>query len=147
MGRGTITEPGVRRRDLPTPVGPVAALEAAGPGSTGPPVVLVPGYTGTKEDFAAILTPLAAAGRRLFAIDQRGQFETPGPDSAAAYTVDALAADLLAVVREVGRPAHLVGHSFGGLVARAATIADPAAVASLVLLDSGPAAIGGHRRG
>lgn len=142
----TTTEPTVRRRDLPTPGGPVAALEALPASPTGPPVVLVPGYTGTKEDFAAILTPLAAAGRHLVAIDQRGQFETAGPDSAAAYTVDALAADLLDVVGALGGRAHLVGHSFGGLVARAATIADPAAVASLVLLGAGPAAIGGNRR-
>ena len=60
--------------------------------------------------------------------------------------MDALAGTVLAVVGELGGRAHLVGHSFGGLVCRAATIADPAAVASLTLLDSGPGAIGGNRR-
>jgi pimeloyl-ACP methyl ester carboxylesterase len=140
----TTTEPVVRRRDLP---GSLVALEALPPDRpSGPPVVLVPGYTGTKEDFAAILAPLAATGRHLLAIDQRGQFESKGPDSPAAYTVDALAADLLAVIGELGGTADVIGHSFGGLVARAAAIASPAAVASLVLLDSGPAAIAGDRR-
>lgn len=140
----TTTEPTVRRRDL---AGSIVALEALPPGTPdGPPVVLVPGYTGTKEDFAAILGPLAAAGRHLLAIDQRGQFESVGPDSPDAYTVDALAADLLAVIDELGGRADVVGHSFGGLVARAAAIAAPSAVASLVLLDSGPSAIGGERR-
>jgi pimeloyl-ACP methyl ester carboxylesterase len=134
--------PAVLRRDVATPAGPVAVLEAG----DGPPVLLVPGYTGGKEDFAPVLAPLAAAGFRVVAMDQRGQFETPGPDDPAAYTVDALAADVLAVVAALGGRAHLVGHSFGGLVCRAATIGDPAAVASLVLLDSGPAAIGGNRR-
>ena len=86
----TTTEPIVRRRSL---AGTIAALEALPPdGPVGPPVVLVPGYTGTKEDFAAVLPPLAAAGRHLVAIDQRGQFESAGPDSPDAYTVDALAA-------------------------------------------------------
>ena len=33
---------------------------------------------------------------------------------------------------------HLVGHSFGGLVARAAALADPAALRSLTLLELGP---------
>ena len=42
-------------------------------------------------------------------------------------------------------PAHVVGHSFGGLVARAAAIRDPAAFRSLTLLDSGPAALPGTR--
>ncbi len=142
--------PAVVRRDLPTPAGPVAVLAAGGTGTAADdghhPVLLVPGYTGSKEDFAAVLPSLAADGRHVVAMDQRGQFETPGPDDPTAYTVDALAADVQAVVGALGGRAHLVGHSFGGLVCRAATIARPAAVASLTLLDSGPAAIGGDRR-
>jgi pimeloyl-ACP methyl ester carboxylesterase len=134
--------PAVVRRDLPTPSGPIAVLETG----EGPAVLLVPGYTGSKEDFLPILPPLAAAGLRPVAMDQRGQFETPGPDDPDAYTVEALAADALGVVSRLGGRAHLVGHSFGGLVCRAATIAEPGAVASLTLLDSGPAAIGGERR-
>ena len=133
----------IRNRTL---AGSIAALEAVPAAPTGPPVVLVPGYTGTKEDFAAILAPLAAAGRHVVAMDQRGQFESPGPDTPEAYTVDALAADLLEVVGELGGHVDVVGHSFGGLVARAAAIAAPKAFGSVVLLDSGPAAIGGDRR-
>jgi pimeloyl-ACP methyl ester carboxylesterase len=41
---------------------------------------------------------------------------------------------------------HLVGHSFGGLVARAAVIAASERWASLVLLCSGPSGISGERR-
>lgn len=132
----------VARRDLPTPTGPVAVLEAG----EGPPVLLVPGYTGTKEDFAPVLPLLAAGGLQLVAMDLPGQFETPGPDHLEAYTPDALADVVLAVATELGEPPHLVGHSYGGLVCRAAAIADPGAVRSLVLLDSGPASIGGDRR-
>jgi pimeloyl-ACP methyl ester carboxylesterase len=40
----------------------------------------------------------------------------------------------------------LLGHSFGGLVARAAVIAEPALFESVVLLSSGPAALDGTRR-
>jgi pimeloyl-ACP methyl ester carboxylesterase len=40
---------------------------------------------------------------------------------------------------------HLLGHSFGGLVARAAVLADPAAFASLTLLGSGPSRLTGRR--
>jgi pimeloyl-ACP methyl ester carboxylesterase len=137
---------GFVRRDLDTPTGPIALLEVA-PGAGGrAPVLLVPGYTGSKEDFAAVLAPLAAAGHRVVAMDMRGQFESPGPDDPAAYTVEALAVDVRAVLADLGRPAHLVGHSFGGLVARAAAVADPGALASLTLMCSGPGAIGGERK-
>jgi pimeloyl-ACP methyl ester carboxylesterase len=86
---------------------------------------------------------------RAVAIDQRGQFESPGPDDPAGYTLTELAGDVLAVGRalrtETGRPVHLLGHSFGGLVARAAVLADPAAFASLTLLGSGPSRLTGRR--
>ncbi|MDT7549513.1 MAG: hypothetical protein QOE84_1907 [Actinomycetota bacterium] len=124
--------------DLVTAGGPIATLRA---GEDGPAVVLVPGYTGSKEDFRFIVEPLGAQGFSVTAIDQRGQHESPGPDDPDAYTIEALATDLLAVIETVGRPVHLVGHSFGGLVARAAVIRDATAVRSLTLLCSGPAAL------
>lgn len=49
--------------------------------------------------------------------------------------------DLLDVISAIGRPCHLVGHSFGGLVGRSALLARPLGVASLTLMDSGPAAL------
>jgi pimeloyl-ACP methyl ester carboxylesterase len=119
--------------------GELAALRAEGDGAA--PVLLVPGFTGSKEDFIAVLAPIADAGHPVTAYDQRGQFESPGTDDGTTYDVSALAEDLLEVVAATGGPVHLVGHSFGGLVSRAAAIADPGAVRSLTLLDSGPGAI------
>jgi pimeloyl-ACP methyl ester carboxylesterase len=107
--------------------------------------VFVPGYTGSKEDFALLAAPVAGAGYRYVAVDQRGQFESEGPDDPGAYTIDALAAELVELLEVVGGPAHVVGHSFGGLVAQAAAIAAPEAFASLTLLDSGPAGLTGPR--
>ncbi|MGH8868411.1 MAG: alpha/beta fold hydrolase [Actinomycetes bacterium] len=110
----------------------------------GPTAVLVPGFTGSKEDFIAVLEPLSAAGHRVVALDQRGQFETGGPGDPTAYAVEALALDLRAVLDALDEePGHLVGHSFGGLVARAAVLADPGLCRSLTLLSSGPAAVSG----
>lgn len=129
---------------LELPSGPIAALQA---GATGAPaVLLVPGYTGSKEDFGPVLDLIAAAGFHVTAIDLPGQYESPGSDDPTAYTTEALGACLLELAAALGRPVHLVGHSFGGLVARAAVIAEPSAFADLVLLGSGPAALDGERR-
>ena len=133
---------GVRAQQLPTARGDFAVLTAPSGGDTPrDPVLLVPGFTGSKEDFIAILAPIAAAGHPVTALDLRGQFETPGGEDPTSYDVKELAEDLLAVVARLGGPVHLVGHSFGGLVGRAAALADPASLRSLTLLASGPAAI------
>ena len=111
----------VRLERLDVGPGPLAVLRA-GAGDRAP-VLLVPGYTGSKEDFRLLLAPLAEAGHPVVALDQRGQFQSPGPDDLGAYAVDVLARDVLTVVAQLGGPVHLVGHSFGGLVARAAVLA------------------------
>ena len=152
----------VRRTVVETSRGGFAALEAM-PG-TGvcerQPAVLVPGFTGSKEDFLAILHQLGAAGRRVLAIDLRGQYQTPGPDDPAAYAIGALGADVAAVVAAVAArvaapagpagadgiglgPVHLVGHSFGGLIVREAMLAGAASVGSVTLMSSGPANLTG----
>ena len=134
--------PSARRVTIDTPGGPLAALDAQP--CHGSPVrglaVTVPGFTGSKEDFIPLLAPLVSAGFRVVCFDQRGQYESPGPARANAYSMEAFAEDVVTVIEAVadGQAVHLVGHSFGGLVARRAVIARPEAVRSLTLLDSGP---------
>lgn len=139
--------PGVRRTNVETPRGSFAALEAL-PGSGVPerrPALLVPGLTGSKEDFLAVLHSLAASGRRVLSVDMRGQYESKGPDDEAAYSRAALGADITALVEALGPdPAHLVGHSFGGLVCREAVLAGGPRPASFTLMSSGPCAVTGQ---
>jgi pimeloyl-ACP methyl ester carboxylesterase len=144
---------GVRRITLRTERGPFAAIEAMP--ATGvcerSPALLVPGFTGSKEDFLAIMRQLAAVGRRVVAIDMRGQFETQGSDNRAVYRLEALGADIgaaaVAILDEPdessARGIHLLGHSFGGLVARETVLAKAADIGSLTLMSSGPGALTG----
>ena len=105
----------------------------------------MPGYTGSKDDFIAILDLLADGSRQVVAIDMRGQFETAGTRDPGGYTAAALGADILAVMRETGAR-HLVGHSYGGLIGREDVLAaGGAGFASFTLMSSGPAALTGPR--
>ena len=136
----------VHRTTIATSRGRFAALEAR-PASgvcEREAALLVPGYTGSKEDFLAVLGQLAAAGRRVVAIDMRGQFETPGGGH-DGYTSSALASDIIALLRATGAR-HLLGHSYGGLIAREAALAGaPNGITSLTLMSTGPGALTGPR--
>jgi pimeloyl-ACP methyl ester carboxylesterase len=138
---------------LAEPEAKVGAQVGAMVGAHADTALLVPGYTGSKEDFIGLLAPLAAAGLRVTAVDLRGQYETGGPDVEKAYELPELGRDLLALAEALaggaaGRPSggpagrvHLLGHSFGGLVAREAVLLEPGMWASLTLMSSGPAAV------
>ena len=101
--------------------------------------LLVPGFTGSKEDFIALLAPLGARGIRGVALDLAGQFESPA--GRGELSLATFAAGVWAVAATLPRPLALVGHSFGGLVVREAVLSDPLAADGLVLIASGPAAI------
>ncbi len=139
-----------QRVDLPGRHGPIAALRApATDRDLGATALLVPGYTGSKEDFAPLLDPIAGAGVEVVAIDLPGQYESPGPLVESDYrpaALGAVVADLVAKLAAEGRRVLLLGHSFGGLVARGAVLAG-APVSGLTLMSSGPSELPpGERR-
>lgn len=112
------------------------------------PALLLHGYTGSKENFLPVLEPLAAAGRKVVAVDLRGQYQSPHAPDRAGYSPAALGSDVLAMAAAVAGEAggvHLVGHSLGGLIAREAALRRPEALLSLTLLGSGPASLEGDR--
>lgn len=148
---------GVQRTDFVGGHANLAGLIATPEAESRGTILLVPGFTGSKEDFRILLPYLARLGYCAASYDHRGQFESSGPDALDGYTMPDFASDLLAVSRQLsertGDPLHLVGHSFGGLVARAATIEElaregragkPALFASLTLMASGRAAVPGE---
>ncbi|MFF8277720.1 alpha/beta fold hydrolase [Streptomyces lateritius] len=145
--RSLALPPRTRAYRLVTARGGFAVLDTAPEGEHRGTVLLLPGYTGSKEDFLALLGPLSDAGYRAVAVDGRGQHETFGPRHRTAYSRRALALDAVAQAAALGDgPVHLLGHSFGGLVARSAAWTAPDAFRSLTLLSSGPGRVARPQR-
>ncbi len=104
-------------------------------GSGERPLVLVHGYTGFRQDFESQWQGLAELGWTL-APDLRGHGESSHADP-AGYTLDTLAADLIAFLDALGiGRCDLLGHSMGGMAVLRAALAAPERVASLVLMNT-----------
>ncbi|HEY1104744.1 MAG TPA: alpha/beta fold hydrolase [Agromyces sp.] len=133
---------GTERSRFAGPSGPLARI-ALGP-ADGPRIVLVPGATGSKEDFVIMLPLFAAAGYRVESFDLAGQYESfeAGPwnldPTRAHYDERLFLDDLLAVLDDGAGAAHVLGYSFAGTLAGLALLERPDRFASLTLLSSPP---------
>ncbi len=89
----------------------------AGP-EAGAPTILLHGFPEFWYGWRHQIGPLAAAGLRVVAPDQRGYGRSDKPADLAAYHLDRLAGDVIALADAYGFPTvRLVGHDWGGLVA------------------------------
>jgi pimeloyl-ACP methyl ester carboxylesterase len=95
------------------------------------PVVLTHGMWDHARSFA-VLGPLLAERFRVVAIDQRGHGDSGWAD---AYGWPTDIHDLANVMRSLGRPVHLVGHSKGGGQATDTACIAPELVRKLVNID------------
>lgn len=98
----------------------------------GPLVVVVPGMGTTREACRPLADRLVAAGYRVAVMDLRGHGDSSlgWPSCTRADT----AGDMLALVRHLGGPAVLVGHSFAGGSATIAAAREPELVTAVVEL-------------
>ena len=124
------------------PSGPLARV-ALGPVEA-PRVVLVPGATGSKEDFVLMFPLFAAAGYRVESFDLAGQYESA---SAGPWNLDPprkryderlFLDDLMAVLDDGVGSTHVLGYSFAGTLAELALLERPDRFASLTLLSAPP---------
>lgn len=131
---------GVETVAVDLPVGRLTAYRVVPRGEVLGTVLVVPGYTGSKEDFRIAMPLFAEAGYEAVIVSRRGQADSAAPTTPTEYTLDEEARDIvrIAALLADGRPVHLVGHSLGGVIGRAAAIASPESFASYTMLCSGP---------
>lgn len=121
----------------PSPSPSQVHLEVAGYGETGDPlVVLIPALGRGADDFDDLGQRLAAAGFFVLCPNPRGVGGSTGPlENLNIYDH---AHDIAVIISEMpGAAAHVVGHAFGNIVARALATEWPGAVRSLALLAAG----------
>lgn len=111
------------------------ALEVYDEGSrSGPPVVLLHGFTGCARAMAGIARGLRDA-YRVISLDLVGHGQSDAPSDPAAYTMPRCAGQVASVLDALElEGAHLVGYSMGGRVALALCAAHPKRVASAILI-------------
>jgi len=109
--------------------GGTIAYEVAG---SGPLVLLAHGMGDNRAAYRFVAPRLVASGYRVAAVDLRGCGESSTGWS--SYTRTDVAGDLLALVRHLGGPAVLVGHSLAGGAVTIAAAQEPALVTGIVEL-------------
>jgi pimeloyl-ACP methyl ester carboxylesterase len=112
-------------------------LNVASAGS-GTPVLLLHGFPDSWRLWRHQIGALAAAGYRVIAPDLRGFGGSEQPPDAAAYRMDRLIADVLAVLGDAGvQRTAVVGHDWGAVLAWQLAFHRPDLVERLAVLSVG----------
>jgi pimeloyl-ACP methyl ester carboxylesterase len=115
-----------------------AATSGGGTDSDRPSILLLHGGGQNRYSWKNTGQVLADEGFHVVALDSRGHGDSDR-SADATYTVDALCADTLQVIEQIGRPVILIGASMGGMTGiLAADAAGPQTVTKLVLVDVVP---------
>ena len=110
-------------------------VERAG---AGPPLLLLHGFTGSADEWAALVAQLAAQ-HELIAVDLIGHGRSSAPADLERYSMEHCVADLLALLGALGLGRiDLLGYSMGGRVALQLATAAPARIKRLVLESTSP---------
>lgn len=113
--------------------GTIAADRWVSPGERGT-VVLLHGGAQTRHSWSRSGPRFAAAGWTTYALDARGHGDSQW-DPAGDYRMDALVADLVGVVEQLGTSPVLIGASMGGMTSLVAEGEHAPLARALVLVD------------
>jgi proline-specific peptidase len=118
-------------------VGDVAQPEPAGL----LPLLVLHGGPGESHDYLGPLEKLADSGRPIVFYDQLGGGNSDQPQDSALWSVELFLDELATVRQKLGLDhIHLLGYSWGGMLAMEYALTQPAGLASLIL-SSSPASI------
>ncbi len=107
------------------------AYDVSGP-EGGPLVLCTPGMGDIRQVFRFTTPILSEVGYRVVRMDQRGHGESSS--EWAGYGSPATGGDMLALIRHLGGPATIIGHSSSAAAAVWAAAEEPTLVSGLVLL-------------
>ncbi|MGW1007367.1 alpha/beta fold hydrolase [Streptomyces sp. NPDC002520] len=111
----------------------------------GPLVLLLHGFPECWYSWRHQFAPLAAAGYRVVAPDQRGYARSEQPQAVEDYTILHLAGDVVGLIQALGADrAVVVGHDWGAPVAWATAQLRPDLVRGVAGLSVPPVPRGGH---
>jgi len=116
-------------KTIRTSSGTTVSYSVAG---SGPPLVLVHGAFSDHETNWAFVAPGFQQRFTVYAIARRGRGLT---DATTDHTLDDEAQDVAAVVRSIGAPVRLLGHSYGAHCALLAAAQQPDCVEKVVLYE------------
>ncbi|MBR7621396.1 alpha/beta hydrolase [Phenylobacterium sp. 20VBR1] len=102
-------------------------------------VVCLHGLTRNSRDFEVVAPRIAAAGRRVLALDVRGRGRSAWDPNPLNYNPLVYAGDVIALLEQSGiSRAHFIGTSMGGLITLTLSALRPDLIAGVVLNDVGP---------
>lgn len=115
-----------------------SASEGSAGQSSEPPLVLVHGFTGHRDDFVEI-APELAKKRRVIVPDLRGHGDSVSVSGPYGWTFEQMVKDLLGLLDhlEIDR-CDLFGHSMGGMLTLRFALAHPERIRSLVFMCTAP---------
>jgi pimeloyl-ACP methyl ester carboxylesterase len=103
------------------------------------PVMCLPGFSRTAEDFRTLAEAVAREDRRVLALDSRGRGRSQFDTDPKNYSLAVEVADLISVLTALeAMPAVLIGSSRGGLLAMLLAAQRPTMLAGAILNDIGP---------
>jgi len=116
---------------VPSPAGITVSYDKYG---SGPPLVLVHGSFSDHKTNWEFVKPLFEQYFTVYAIARRGRGET---DAIKGHSLYDESRDVVAVIRSIGEPVFLLGHSYGAHAALAAAAKIPEQIRKLVLYEPG----------
>lgn len=105
---------------------------------TGPPLLMLHGFTGSSENWIVHL-PVLARQFQVITVDVLGHGRSPSPTDITPYRMDNVAQSIIQIIQKLGTgPVNLLGYSMGGRLAFYIAVHYPEIVQRLILESSSP---------